>query len=647
MTVHVRGGRPPRFSLSFLCGASVFLIYLLYLCPAVYNGDSPLLYTAAFSMGPAHPPGYPLYIQLGKTSTFPPLASTAWKMNLFSAVCGTLAAVLVFKSAYLIAGDKAASVFSALLSAFLPLSWLESTKAEVYTLNAALAMAVFYLGLRFIKEADRRMLYIASFLMGIGMGNHQTIGFMAFPLLFAFFVGVKEKRASAAIVSTAFLLTGMGVYMFGCLRSLKYPDGLLFAYSYSGTLKDFLSVFFREDYGSSIPTLAAPAGNPLSFLRGAFNTAKYILWDNMGGLSLLIVPGLIGLWKKKTVFFFGILSLASYWVVLSAMVFAFKEPVEKDIFILSPYMQAVLYLSAVFAGCGLSFITGPVKRRWGATAKPIAVGMVFLPLVFILPGTLKTSDLSDYYLTEDFTNNLLESLPPVSVVITDSDASYFSVFYKTLIERKKEDAIVLLADKEGIIAQAVPAWKYKALYPGLGKRKLFPVGPDGQEPERAYEKKGRLFAFDIMNLSEKLRTHFTAVPYIQSYRLFPKEYGAEGALIDADFKKAFGRFVYERALRDRSDDIFSQELKMFYFIPLSHYAYLMKEQGDTARSRELYEAGLKLITPNGLVYYMDYLSLTGRKAEMVSFLQAIKPYAEKYEEVRLLRQALAEQFLMP
>ena len=67
-----------------------FVIYLLTLCPTVYLGDSGELSGAAFSLGVAHPSGYPLYALVGKVFCLIPFGSVGFRMNLMAALFGVL-----------------------------------------------------------------------------------------------------------------------------------------------------------------------------------------------------------------------------------------------------------------------------------------------------------------------------------------------------------------------------------------------------------------------------------------------------------------------------------------------------------------------------------------------------------------------------
>ena len=82
----------------FFIGCFVsFLVYVRTLCPTVYVGDSGELISAAYTLGIAHPPGYPLYCLLGKLFTFLPFGNIAYRVNLLSAFFASLTVGMVYR----------------------------------------------------------------------------------------------------------------------------------------------------------------------------------------------------------------------------------------------------------------------------------------------------------------------------------------------------------------------------------------------------------------------------------------------------------------------------------------------------------------------------------------------------------------------
>ncbi|MFQ5813081.1 MAG: protein O-mannosyl-transferase family, partial [Anaerolineae bacterium] len=73
-----------------------FLLYVSTMAPSVAPGDSAEFQFVPYILGIAHPPGYALYVLLGKLFTLLPLGSVAYRMNLFSAFCGALTVSLTY-----------------------------------------------------------------------------------------------------------------------------------------------------------------------------------------------------------------------------------------------------------------------------------------------------------------------------------------------------------------------------------------------------------------------------------------------------------------------------------------------------------------------------------------------------------------------
>jgi hypothetical protein len=72
------------------------LLYVSTMAPSVVPGDSVEFQFVPYILGIAHPPGYALYILLGKLFTFLPLGSVAYRMNLFTALWGALTVSLTY-----------------------------------------------------------------------------------------------------------------------------------------------------------------------------------------------------------------------------------------------------------------------------------------------------------------------------------------------------------------------------------------------------------------------------------------------------------------------------------------------------------------------------------------------------------------------
>ena len=117
-------------------------LYIATVAPSLPTGDSGELITAAATLGVAHPPGYPLYVWVGRLwLALLPWGSAALKLNLMSSVAGALAAGLVALAVRRLSQSALAGLAAGWLLAVSAPQWNNSIVAEVFAPNAALAAA--------------------------------------------------------------------------------------------------------------------------------------------------------------------------------------------------------------------------------------------------------------------------------------------------------------------------------------------------------------------------------------------------------------------------------------------------------------------------------------------------------------------------
>src|SRR5437764_8486429 len=114
------GTTPLSSQAEVLCAGAVFLVALVVyswtLAPTVTLTDSGELILAAYGLGVAHPPGFPLWVILAHLASLVPLGSVAVRINFSSALFAALAccvltlvvAELMIVAAYLPAWKRAA-----------------------------------------------------------------------------------------------------------------------------------------------------------------------------------------------------------------------------------------------------------------------------------------------------------------------------------------------------------------------------------------------------------------------------------------------------------------------------------------------------------------------------------------------------------
>ncbi len=233
------------------------LAYFLTLAPTVTLEDSGELAVASDWLGVPHPPGYPIWTLV--TWFFQWIfhwvqynghPNPAWGVGLASAVsgafaCGLLALLISRSGADLLeslrkeraaragegegAAEKpeegtgwwerlvcvGAGISGGLLLAFSPVLWSQSVIVEVYSLNAFFQMWILLLIYMWMRRQDGRLLYLAAFLFGLGLTNHQTLLFLGVALALAVLLkdeGLFRDFAVAAVaIGVPFVMAAKGI----------------------------------------------------------------------------------------------------------------------------------------------------------------------------------------------------------------------------------------------------------------------------------------------------------------------------------------------------------------------------------------------------------------------------------------------------
>ena len=93
------GPRQVASQAELLCAGTVFLVALLVyswtLAPTVTLTDSGELIVAAYGLGVAHPPGFPLWVMLAHLASLVPVGSVAVRINFSSAVFAAFACAML------------------------------------------------------------------------------------------------------------------------------------------------------------------------------------------------------------------------------------------------------------------------------------------------------------------------------------------------------------------------------------------------------------------------------------------------------------------------------------------------------------------------------------------------------------------------
>ncbi|XP_053836422.1 transmembrane protein 260 isoform X2 [Vidua macroura] len=160
-------------------GAAVAALYTATLPPALPGGDAGELITAAYELGVAHPPGYPLFTLLAKVATELPGGSPAFRVNLLCGLLGAAAASLLFCTVFRLSGSYAGGILAAGVFSFSRLTWQWSITAEVFSLNNLFVGLLMALTAHFEEASTAKerskISKLGAFCCGLSLCNQHTI----------------------------------------------------------------------------------------------------------------------------------------------------------------------------------------------------------------------------------------------------------------------------------------------------------------------------------------------------------------------------------------------------------------------------------------------------------------------------------------
>ncbi|XP_026554473.1 transmembrane protein 260 [Pseudonaja textilis] len=237
-------------------GAAVAAFYVTAAPHSALGGDSGELITAAYELGVAHPPGYPLFTLLAKLAIeLFPFGSAAYRVNLLCALLGAAAASLLFYTVVRLSGSQAAGIFAVGMFSFSRLTWQWSITAEVFSLNNLFVGLLMALSVQFeeattAKERSK-ICKVGAFSCGLSMCNQHTI--VIYVLCIVLWVSSRLFRERELTLSNALKLSFC--FLAGCLPYLYLPisaylNKARWTWGDQTSFKGFMTHLLREEYGT-------------------------------------------------------------------------------------------------------------------------------------------------------------------------------------------------------------------------------------------------------------------------------------------------------------------------------------------------------------------------------------------------------------
>ncbi|HKO54782.1 MAG TPA: DUF2723 domain-containing protein [Thermoanaerobaculia bacterium] len=387
-------------------------VYVATLAPTVGLTDSGELTIAAWSLGNAHPPGFPLYLLLTHLFTLLPMGTVAWRVNLASAFFAALACgAMVLAAGSLTRTSRiAVAVLAGLMLAFSRTLWNYATVAEVYALNAFLIVTLFALILAWYRTRSDRLLYAAAFVFGLGLCvHHVTVGLCIVGIAALAWRAGKKQVLICALLAIA----SLALYAYLPLAAAHNPP---LNWGDPDSLGRFVDHVTGKQYRSYVQSSS-----------GQFSAMLDILGRDLGPLALLLALwGLIQLWRTERPLFFFVILIAAADLAWAAF---YPIANDRDAYLL-PTIIAII-LAASYGGASL--VRGGGKYAWALLIVPLLAAVLAWP----------QRDRSRFVVPKLYTENALRQMRPNALLLTSDWQLYAPLTYFQEVERARPDVIAV------------------------------------------------------------------------------------------------------------------------------------------------------------------------------------------------------------
>ncbi|NXH17599.1 TM260 protein, partial [Bucco capensis] len=436
--------------------AAVAALYTATLPPALPGGDAGELITAAYELGVAHPPGYPLFTLLAKLAMtgLLPMGSPAYRVNLLCGLLGAAASSLLFYTVFRLSGSCAGGILAAGVFSFSRLTWQWSIAAEVFSLNnlfvgLLMALTVHFEEASTAKERSK-ISKLGAFCCGLSLCNQHTIVLYVaciVPWVLSQLFRRMELSLGHLLKLSFCFLAGLLPYLY--LPASSYLSQARWTWGDQTTLQGFLTHFLREEYGTFNLAKSETGSSMREMLVFQLAQMKSELSFPVVVLALVacVRPALLTKQQKSPVIwlFAGMLCLYSIFFAWRA-----NLDITKPLFlgVVERFWLQSSAVVAVLAGLGLATLTSVGSSvLQGSRLLPWLEWLAALTLVASqVWANYSACDQSNNYVVDKFARNLLSSMPMGAVILLRGDLPGNALRYLHYCEGMRPD--ITLVDQE-------------------------------------------------------------------------------------------------------------------------------------------------------------------------------------------------------
>ncbi|MEK7497710.1 MAG: DUF2723 domain-containing protein [Patescibacteria group bacterium] len=413
-----------------LLSSFAFLIYRLTSYPGISWVDSGIIAAAVSSLGISNPPGFPLYMLLGKVFTLVPIGDISSRLQILS----HLGAVILLFSVYIfvkrITGKALPAVFSFVALAFSYNLWSQAGNIETFTITNGF-MYLFLLWVLEIDPKDSKKVLLAGLVGGILSGLNPVVSVLV-P------VGAWWVYKNRIIISKnlkiyiiASILAALGVvliYSYLPIRALAKPymnwgNPVNFENIRKHLVGEGLNIYEPET--SSINGFT---GQPKVWLESGLHYLQLGFYQFTPVLLPLVFLGAYNLWRSKNRYFWPLAIIIATNFVYVVLYYGGNQ---------ESWTITSWGVLAIFIGVGVEKIIS-----WRPKLKWALLNLALLPLIFWFP----ILNHSKYTFGDDYSQNMYKDLPQSAVVIGGGDYFYTLTAYDYQVKKYRTDVTAVVGN---------------------------------------------------------------------------------------------------------------------------------------------------------------------------------------------------------
>ena len=440
------------FTFSFVLYATTMSRGITWLNNGQDGGD---FISAARAFGVPHPTGYPTYTLLLRLfGDVVAVGSHAFRANLLSVLTGALTVPFVYVAAFRLISSlpgrdvggglsvRVSAVVAAVAFATSRLFWTQNTITEVYSLNALFGAVLLVLALGVVKDLRTggmamRNRVLISFLFGIGLGNHTTLGLAVLPFaIWVLWVVWQQGRWWAVFDwrPAVGLLAGLSIYAYPSIAASADP---LVNWGAADTLEGFrwmATATIYQNYAFGLES---------DFLSGRISKTIQLLFTQYTIAGTVIgIAGLTTIWTHSREFV--VVSVASILAIAVYSV-SYSTP-DSFIYLISAFMVFSLWLGVGVAllGTEMGRYVGRTKR-FSSRVKQVRVGVVVL-VVLVIPGWSVVGGWSEIDISGDDTDALYSEMAVAEAtggILFAEEPQLFALVYQAQVANPELDVMVV------------------------------------------------------------------------------------------------------------------------------------------------------------------------------------------------------------